>query len=309
VEPKPGAPSWLGLSPTVWLISVGLLVIWLFLRWQARLEERGGEPLVRPTMLQSKQLTGGLTMFFFQFLVQAGVFFVVPLFLSVVLGLSALDTGVRLLPLSVTLLAAALGIPRFLPDVSPRLVVRLGIFSLLLGTVVLLVALDADAGPEIVFVPMLLLGLGIGALSSQLGAVTVSAVPDEQAAEVGGLQNTVTNLGASLGTALAGSVLIASLTTAFLTNIQASPAIPASVKSQATTELAGGIPFLSDADLEEALDEAGASDEVTQAAVDANADARLEGLRAALTILAVLALIALFFTQRIPAAQPRAGPT
>ena len=63
---------------------------------------------------------------------------------------------------------------------------------------------------------MLLIGLGVGALASQLGAVTVSAVPDEQSGEVGGLQNTATNLGASLGTALVGSVLIATLSTAAL---------------------------------------------------------------------------------------------
>ena len=64
-------------------------------------------------------------------------------------------------------------------------------------------ALDAGAGAEIVTWPMLLAGLGIGALASQLGSVTVSSVPDEQSGEVGGLQNTVTNLGASIGTALA----------------------------------------------------------------------------------------------------------
>ena len=66
-------------------------------------------------MLRNKQLSGGLTMFFFQFLVQAGLFFVVPLYLSVCLGLSALATGARLLPLSLTLLLAAIGIPA-LPD-------------------------------------------------------------------------------------------------------------------------------------------------------------------------------------------------
>ena len=201
-------------------------MIWLFFRWQARRESRGEEPLVRTAMLRNRQLTGGLTMFFFQYLVQAGFFFVVPLFLSVALGLSAIDTGVRLLPLSVTLLVAAIGIPRFLPHLSPRLVVRVGLLSLLAGTVVLLGALDADAGAEVVFVPMLLVGLGIGALASQLGAVTVSAVPDDESPEVGGVQNTMTNLGASLGTALAGSLLIASLTSAFLTNIQQSPDDP-----------------------------------------------------------------------------------
>ena len=87
------------------------------------------------------------------------IFFVVPLYLSVCLGLSALATGARLLPLSITLLAAAIGIPRLLPTVSPRLIVRSGLLSLLLGTVVLLASLDTDTGPEVVFVPMLLVGL------------------------------------------------------------------------------------------------------------------------------------------------------
>src|SRR5829696_5018897 len=166
IQPKSGAPSWAGLSPTIWLIIGGLFVIWIFFRWQARRESHGQEPLVRTSMLRNKQLVGGLTMFFFQFLVQAGFFFVVPLFLSVALGLSAIDTGIRLL-------AAAIGIPKLFPQISPRLVVRLGLLSLLAGTVVLLGALDPDAGAEIVFVPMLLVGLGIGALASQLGAVTV----------------------------------------------------------------------------------------------------------------------------------------
>src|SRR5262249_8793999 len=74
----------------------GLLVIWIFFRWEARLESTGREPLVRPAMLHNRQLSGGLTMFFFQYLVQAGLFFVVPLYLSVCLGLSALATGARL---------------------------------------------------------------------------------------------------------------------------------------------------------------------------------------------------------------------
>ncbi|MFE2426404.1 MFS transporter [Streptomyces sp. NPDC059373] len=304
-KPKPDAPSWLGVSLVVWLMLTGLLLIWLFLRWEARLVKRHREPLIDPAMLQNKQLTGGLTMFFFQYLVQMGVFFVVPLYLSVALGLSALATGARILPLSLTLLAAAILIPRFLPDVSPRRVVRLGILALLAGAVVLMAALDADAGAEIVTIPLLLIGLGMGALASQLGSVTVSAVPEEQSAEVGGVQNAVTNLGASIGTALAGSILIAALTSSFLASVDQNPAVPADVKSQATVQLQSGAPFLSDAQLKTALDEAGTSTEVTQAALDANAEARVDGLRAALAILAFAALLALFFTSRIPRTQPR----
>ncbi|MFI1399979.1 MFS transporter [Streptomyces sp. NPDC020681] len=304
-RPKPDAPSWLGVSLVVWLMLAGVLLVWLFLRWEARLVERRREPLIDPAMLENKQLTGGLTMFFFQYLVQMGVFFVVPLYLSVALGLSALKTGVRLLPLSITLLAAAVLIPRFLPDVSPRRVVRLGVLALLAGAIALMAALDADAGAEIVTVPLLLIGLGMGALASQLGSVTVSAVPERQSGEVGGVQNAVTNLGASIGTALAGSIMIAALTSSFLTSVEQNPAVPADVKSQATAELQSGAPFLSDAQLETALEEAGASTELTQATLDANAEARLDGLRAALAILALAALLAMFFTHRIPTSQPR----
>ncbi|MFI8504213.1 MFS transporter [Streptomyces sp. NPDC085524] len=304
-QPKPDAPAWIGVSLTTWLMLVGLGLLWLFLRWEAGVVARSRDPLVDPGMLENKQLTGGLTMFFFQYLVQMGVFFVVPLYLSVALGLSALATGARLLPLSVSLLAAAILIPRFLPDVSPRRVVRLGILALLAGAVVLMLALDLDAGPEVVAVPLLLIGLGMGALASQLGSVTVSAVPQAQSDEVGGVQNAVTNLGASIGTALAGSIMIGALTASFLTSVAENPAVPDSVTSQATVQLESGAPFLSDAQLKTALDEAGTSPEVTQAALDANAEARLDGLRAALAVLAFAAIVALFFTQRIPSTQPR----
>jgi MFS family permease len=309
IQPKADGPSWGGVSPTLWLILGGLFVIWVFFRWENRRESMGKEPLVRPAMLRNRQLSGGLLMFFFQYLVQAGVFFVVPLYLSVCLGLSALATGARLLPLSITLLIGAIGIPRLFPDISPRLVVRSGLLALLAGTVVLLGALDPDAGPEIVFVPLLLIGLGIGALASQLGSVTVSAVPDDQSPEVGGIQNTMTNLGASLGTALAGSIMIAAVTSAFLTNVAHSDAIPSRAKSQAQVELAGGVPFVSDADLEKALNEAHARSKTTDAALAAYQDARISGLRSALGILAIMALVALFLAQRIPETQPRAAAT
>ena len=170
-------------------------------------------------------------------------------------------------------------------------------------------ALDAGAGPEIVTWPMLLAGLGIGALASQLGAVTVSSVPDEQSSEVGGLQNTGTNLGASIGTALAGAVLISTLTTSFLTGIEENPDVPAEVTATATVELSAGVPFVSDADLEAALDEAGVPAATADAIVDENTTARIDALRASLSVLAVIAVFALFFSRRLPVRQPASSPS
>lgn len=306
IQPRPGGPSWGGLSPVIWLLLGGLLVLWAFFRWEDRVELRGGEPLIRRSLFQNRQLNGGLTMFLFQYLVQAGVFFLVPLYLSVALGLSAIDTGVRILPLSLTLLASAIGVPRLFPKASPRRVVRLGLLALGAGTVVLLGALDVDSGAEVVLVPLLLVGLGIGALASQLGAVTVSAVPDSQSSEVGGVQNTMTNLGASIGTALAGAILIATLSTSFSTNIQHSDAIPARAKSEAQVQLTGGIPFVSDADLNAALDQEHVRSKQADAALAAYQEARVAGLRSALAVLAIATLIALFLSAKIPTEQPGA---
>ena len=268
----------------------------------------GRAPLINPKILRNATLRGGLTSFFFQYLLQAGLFFTIPLFLSVALGLSAIATGVRLLPLSVTLLLAAVGVPRLFPNASPRLVVRLGFLALFAGIVVMVAALDAGAGPEIVTWPMLLSGLGVGALASQLGSVTVSSVPDEETGEVGGLQNTLTNLGASIGTALAGAVLIATLTSSFFTGIENNPAVPASTTAQAQTKLATGVPFVSDKDLNAALEKAGVPQDQAKAITDENAKARIDGLRSSLSLLGLIALIAALFTFRLPTRQPSAEP-
>lgn len=308
VVPKAGAPSWLGMSPSIWLMLAGGVVLKGFQLWVRRRAGQGRPTLVEPGILRNPLLRGGLTSFGFQYLLQAGVFFIVPLYLSVALGLSAVATGVRILPLSVTLLLAAVGVPRFFPDVSPRRVVRLGFLALFAGIVALFALLELGAGPEIVTWPLLLAGLGIGALASQLGSVTVSAVPDEQSAEVGGLQNTVTNLGASIGTALAGAVLISSLTSSFLAGIQDNPDVPAQVAAQADVQLAGGVPFISDAQLQAALTKEGVDDATASAVLDQNSESRIQGLRAALAVLAVLAVAALFLTDAIPVRQPGAPP-
>jgi len=307
VSPKPGGPTILSTSPVFWLIAAGLAVVYGFLRWETHLERTGVGPLVRPEMLKNSQLAGGLSMFAAQFAVQAGVFFAVPLFLTVVLGLSALQTGLRLFPLSVALLVAAAGIPKIAPRANPRRVVRFGLLAMIAGILIMVGGLDPAADASIVAVPMMLMGLGLGALASQLGAVTVSAVPDSESAEVGGLQNTATNLGASLGTALIGSVLIATLGASAMAGIAANPQIPTSVKAHASTAIQAGVPFLSDAQLTAALSTAGVDSTTSTEIIAVNAAARLQALRAAFALAALLAIAALFLTGRIPEVAPGSG--
>jgi MFS family permease len=301
---RPGAPTILGASPSIWLILLGILVVFGFLRWEAHVVGSGREPLLRTELLRNPGLVGGLTMFFSQYIVQAGVFFAVPLFLSVVLELDALQTGLRILPLSFALLVSAAGIPRRWPRANPQRVVRAGLLSVLAGILVLVGGMDPGANAGVVAVPMLLIGLGLGALSSQLGSVTVSSVPDSESAEVGGLQNTATNLGASLGTALVGSVLLATLTASVVSGIAQNPTVPADVKATASTQLVGGVPFISDKQLTEALAATAVDDATAAAVVEVNASARLEALREAFGVAALLTAGSLLFTGRLPRRAP-----
>src|SRR5207248_4000308 len=212
-------------------------------------------------------------------------------------------TGVRLLPLSLPLLLAAVLIPKLRPHASPRRVVRLGLFAMFLGVVVLVATLDVGAGAEITTVPLLLVGLGVGALASQLGSVTVSSVPDEKSGEVGGLQNTGSNLGTSIGTALIGSILIASLSASFINGVTKNPDIPQRVSSQASVELASGVPFVSDDDLNAALSSAGVNQRVASQIADENKTARIVALRVSLAVLSLFVLLALFFARALPSVQ------
>ena len=155
---------------------------------------------------------------------------------------------------------------------------------------------------------MLLAGPRHRALASQLGSVTVSSVPDEQSGEVGGLQNTVTNLGISIGTALAGAVLIAALTSSFFTGIEDNPAVPSVGQGAGLDRARGRRPVhLRRRPRRPRSTTPGVPPRATDAIVDENEDARLDGLRTALAVLALLALVALFLTGRIPTEQPAAA--
>ena len=125
------------------------------------------------------------------------------------------------------------------------------------GIVVLFAALDVDAGPEIVTVPLLLAGLGIGALASQLGAVTVSAVPDEREPGGRGPAEHRDEPGRGARHRAGGVDPHRRAERRVPARHPGQPGDPAEVSAQASVELAGGVPFISDADLQAALQKAG----------------------------------------------------
>lgn len=304
IAPNAGAPQLLGISLSLWLVVGGLVVLVAFWLWERRVELAGGQPLVRPSMLRNRQLRSGLTVFFFQYFVEGGGFFIVPVFFSIALGLSAIETGLRILPLSIALLAAAIGVPRLLPHASPRRIVQASLLLITLSSLLLVLAIGQQLDDLLVTFTMVLFGLGSGALASQLGSVTVSAVREEQSSAVGGLQQTATNLGLSLGTAIAGSVLIASLSAGFVNDVSNDPSLPPDVLTEIDTQFPDGLPFVSTTELESALAENNVPADTTAQIVAINSAAQDRALQVSVLLLGVLAALALVATRHLPDRQP-----
>jgi MFS family permease len=298
----------LGLSMVPYMIVSGAFILGAFLRWEAKVVRDGGDPLLDPRVLRIGQLRSGLSMLTAQQTILAGTFFVVPVYLQVVLGMDALDTGIRLLPLSLALvLMSAVG-ARLAATYAPRQIVTIGVLVLLAGVVALLASIEPELNSTSFRVAMVLFGAGIGLALSQVGNVIMSSVGQEEANAASGLQGTAQNLGASLGTALIGSVLILALTNGLQDRVLSDPEVSQATKDALVQETEKGAEVIPVPEAEQQLTDAGLPPDEVERIGDAYAEAQLDGLRTALFIAALLALAALPLARRLPA-KPLAAPS
>jgi len=290
----------LSFSPVPFLVLGGLALLGAFVIWEQRRARLGRDQLLDTTLLRVPQLRAGLSTLLGQQLVLMGTFFVIPVYLQVVLGLDAFETGKRLLPLSLAMLVFALLGPRIAARRSPRIVAQAGLVAVSIGSVVMLATLDVRLNDTGFKTALAIIGAGAGLLASQLGNVIMSSVPPSQTSEGGGLQGTAQNLGSSLGTAIIGAVLLASLATGFSERIANNPAIPTPARETIVARAQEGIDIVPVADAEQAAVEGGLTQEQADAVATDYGDAQLEALRLALGAVAASALFSLWFTRRLP---------
>lgn len=288
-----------GFSVVPFLVLAGAVLMVLFSRWIVRRERAGREPLLRPDLLGITRLRAGLSMLSAQQLILNGIFFVLPLYLQVVLGKNALQTGIAILPISITMLPAALLGPRLATRISPRRIVQIGLLAMLGSAIGLVTTVDYELHDTGFTISLALFGIGIGLLASQLGNVIMSSVEQSRASEAGGLQGTAQNLGASLGTALIGAILLAGLGSATANEIQRSD-LPASVRDQVVAATEGGLEFIPASEVETIAREQGATARQAATISDAYASAQLLALKEALLGAALFVLVGFLFTRRLP---------
>lgn len=303
-----------GFALTPFAIAAGLLVLAGFARWERRRERRGEEPLLRMRLLGLPRLRAGVAMLLSQNLILMGIFFTVPLFLQIVQGLDALETGVRMLPASAGLFVAALAGSALAKRFPARLLVRTGLGIVLVATLLLLDTIEPALDNAAFLIAMGVLGTGMGLVVSQLGNVVQSSVADADRSEAGGLQNTAQQLGSSLGTALLGAIVVTGLLAAFTGGVSDDPRISAEVSRQVEVRLASGASFVAAEEVEAAAERAGLDRTTTAALVSDYEDAQLESLKLAFLCAALLVLAALLATgslptQRFSELQATAAPT
>jgi MFS family permease len=289
-----------GFSVVPFFILAGLGLLACFAVWEERRTREGRDTLLDRSLLRIAPLRAGLTTLMMQQLILLGTFFVMPVYLQVVLGLDAFETGKRLFPMSVTMFAAAMLGPRLAAGFAPKRVAQAGLLALALASVFLLGTIDVELNETGFAVALAVFGIGAGLLLSQLGNVIMSSVDPAKTNEAGGLQGTAQNLGASLGTALIGSILIAALTSGLITRLEQNPAVPPPVREKVAQLTEKGIPIVPVEDIEEAALEEGLPTEQAKALADDYGDAQLHGLKRAIGAIAIFALLSLWFTRRLP---------
>lgn len=305
IQPKEDAPiTPFGLSPTLFVIAGGGALLWAFVEWQRHREAVGADPLVHLGMLKVPPLRSGLIGLFSQNLILMGIFFTIPLYLQLVLGLDALQTGIKMLPVSITMfITSALG-SRLSLRYPVRTITRAGLAIAGLAALALLATVQPDLGDLAFALSMALLGVGMGLIASQLGNVVQSSVDASGRGEAGGLQYTGQQLGSSLGVALIGAIVLAGLTSTFVAKVEADARISSEVAAQVGVAVESGGDFVPATQVEAAAKEAGVDEATTAAIVDDYEQAQLRALKAGLLAAALIAFASLAFTRDLPHGPP-----
>jgi len=198
---------WLMLA----LLTVGAVVLAGFFRHIRAMEQRGEEPLLSTALFRNRESNLGLVTQNVQWLLLLGTAFVVSAFLQVVRGYNAIQTGVIFTAATGGILISSLAAERLAKKYAQRTLIVAGFITTLAGVGVLL-ALVKGSPSVWAFAPgLLLIGLGVGVMLTPSVNVVQSSFPEERQGEISGLSRCVSNLGSSLGTAIAGTILVSGL--------------------------------------------------------------------------------------------------
>ena len=254
-----GGPSWgssrgrRAASPSRCSSRSGRLQSGGLVYWLVRRKRQGKPTLLDPTLFASKLFSNGVAQIMLQQVALGGLLIALPIYLQLVWGYNALEAGVTLAPLSLTMFGVALLAGRRAGRRRASSIIRAG-FVLLFASIVLLILLvpRADSGWHLV-IPLMLAGAGLGLLASQLNNYALSPISEERVGEAAGVTSATGSFGLSFGLAFAGAVMLATLSISFTNMAESSSILPPADQQRVADVLEDDAQVMSDAQLGELL--------------------------------------------------------
>jgi EmrB/QacA subfamily drug resistance transporter len=289
------------------LLAIGALALWALARWLVRRHREGNVTLLDPDLFQLPHLRLGITQQMLQQITLGGAMIALPIFLQIKLEYDALQAGLSLAPLSLTMFAIAMLAGRKAKNRRPAKLILTG-FALTTAGMVLLIPIvpEATSGWYLV-VPLMIAGAGLGLLVSQLNNYTLAPIEEERISEAAGINSAAGSFGLSFGLAMAGGILLATLALSFTNLTETSDVIPKAQQQQIADSLEDDAQVVSNTQIDKlaASEPQAVQDEIVRINTDANHIALQVALL--VPILAGLAgLLNAFRMVRLPDIEPRA---
>ena len=281
-------------------IAVGALALFGLSRWLVRRKRTSKPVLLDPGLFALPHFRVGITQQMLQQIALGGAMIVIPIFLQIALEYNALEAGLAIAPLSLSMFAVALIAGRRAGRRRPAVIVRAGFALDLLGMVLVIPVVpraESDQGAWVLLIPLLIAGSGLGLLVSQLNNYTLSPIDEQRASEAAGVNSAGGNFGLSFGLAVAGGIMLATLSLSFTHLTNASTVIPEDQKQTVSTALEQNAEVVSDTQLQALLAEQPADVQVEILAI--NDQARAIALQTAMLIPVLACLLGLVNSRRI----------
>ena len=290
------------------LIAVGLVALGSLAYWLVKRKRADRTPLIDPDLFRSKLFRLGVTGQMSQQIALGGTMIVLPIFLQMVLEYDAMQAGLSIAPLSLSMFAVALLAGRRAGAHRPAAIIRLGFALVAVGIAVLIpIVPDVDSGWYLL-APLVVVGSGLGLLVSQLNNYTLSPIAEERVSEAAGVNSAAGSFGLSFGLAFAGAIMLATLSFVFTDMAQSSAVLSPAEQDHVAHVLDTDAEVMSNARLAGLLE--GQPEDVQAEIIRINTDARPIALQVALLVPLLAALLGLFDSFRMmrqPDPAPSAG--
>jgi MFS family permease len=286
-----------GGGPVVALFAVGGIALGSFVWWLKKRKREGKPALIDVGLFASPYFRLGITGQTMQQISLGGLMIALPIFLQMVLEYNALEAGLSIAPLSLSMFAVALLAGKMAAGRSPSRIIFVGFILLVAGVAILLpIVPRADSGLAMA-APLIIAGAGLGLLVSQLNNYTLSPIEPERVSEAAGVNSAGGSFGLSFGLAFAGAIMLASLSLIFTDMANSSDVLTPTEKTQVSDTLEHSAEVMSNTDVEELLAEEPPA--VQAEIIDINTDARPIALQIALLVPLLAGLIGVVTSWRM----------